>query len=134
MTKEAKKSEKPMGKQDIKEKRFIRSKPKSNVEEKKESKIKTTGEILIEEQEMNEQEMLDLCKSAKQKEFTTNWIKTRYIPIRGQAYDYWSSIAAQFCKQHKIEFDEEEWGKEFAHAQTNLWPKYLQAGLNEMAL
>ena len=60
-------------------------------------------------------------------------MKTRYIVCRAFALDVWQSLARQFVEgSFDKRFNEEWWTKEFAQLQHDLWPKYLQAGLNEM--
>ena len=61
-------------------------------------------------------------------------MKTRFIPTRALALDFWSDLATQFCEKHKIDYVEEEWGRDFVKFQDKIWPKYLQACYNEMAL
>ena len=89
--------------------------------------------MLIEQKQDFLYEFQELCAKEEEKKYAKDWIEKRYVKCRANSYEVWTSLAVQFCNEYNIEHSENDWGRIFAHLHKDLWVKYLQAGLNEMA-
>ena len=98
---------------------------KDREQSKSKNKAPDVGEMLMQQQETCEEEVRELCRNIKQKEWCSDWIKKRYIPTRAHALDFWCEIAMQFCDQSEIDYIEKDWGQKFVQFQEDIWPKYL---------
>ena len=95
----------------------------------------TAQELLYLQEEDYLEEFLTLLKNDEQQiRFAKKWMSEIYIRNRNAAFDMWIQLAEQFCPYFSVDFDEMKWAKDFAFLQRDLWPKYLQAGLNEMGI
>ena len=95
----------------------------------------TAQELLYLQEEDYLEEFVTLLKNDEQQiRFAKKWMSEIYIRNRNAAFDMWIQLAEQFCPYFPVGFDEQKWAKDFAFLQRDLWPKYLQAGLNEMGI
>jgi len=87
----------------------------------------------MENTEICRQEFTELTDNGEQEKFASSWIQNRYLPARSKALNLWNSLYAQNCDMLGLPFDEVSSSVEFVDLINSLWPKYLQAGLSEMA-
>ena len=93
----------------------------------------TAQELLYDQVEDFLDEFCGVVTTKESLQFADKWIKESYVPNRSAALDMWLQLAEQFCQVFPTEsYDGQKWSKHFALLQRDLWPKYLQAGLNEM--